>query len=561
MKTYILQIALLFLTIACGGGDSSSTSQTMDGTYTSGNTTSTDSTTDTSTDTTDSSATTDSSDYSDDSTIADAIFPDGLMAASPFADAPVAGSNRYPSNTSLRSSVGGGSGPAVPHYTWATERIGEILSGATPLLSAFDVAAFYRNTLNADCFAPSINYSGHPDASGGASASGQLPGGDLGIWLAESSDGNACVVSQTNQLLAGVQDQSMMSLMTIASMVSAINSAGMSLPTSMSSVSVTAEMNALGLPDINFTLAFITNNSSFWKYQVNFEYTVSGKIYDVTMTLDHTPGSTTTEYGGNLYYLVEGEQGVPSLNLPGGNCPSNERTRAGSLTYDREGDDMNLQARTATLCGHGVADAFNSNGLVDVDNRYTATSNSDGWSENFSIFGADFDITDITGEYTFAWQAGVNDGYSRIFIIGFNDTSLDNGEGHFGYGDAIQDTDGYIQGFICDWATPNGTRTLTTQTQRQFFDYDVSSAVYIGSDYRANIEYAPTRSCEYDGSGSFLFDVDASTVLGDITAEDVSLSFASDLWSPTDPAHTVPEGLQARGIRVPSVPSNWPADE
>jgi hypothetical protein len=353
----------------------------------------------------------------------------------------------------------------------------------------------------------------------------------------------------------------MMSLMTIASMVSALTSSGISLPASLSSVSVTAEMNALGLPDINFTLTFITNNDTFWTYQVNFEYTVSGTIYEVTMTLDHTPGSTTTEYSGNLYYLVEGEQGVPSINLPGGNCPSNERTRAGSLTYDREADDMNLQARTATLCGHGVTDAFNTNGLVDVDNRYNNTSNPDGWSENFSIFGADFDITDITGEYAFAWQAGVNDSHSRIFIIGFNDTSLDNGEGHFGYGDAIDDTDGYIQGFICDWATPGGMQTLTAQTQRQFFDYDVSSAVYLGGDYRANIEYAPTNSCDYDGSGSFLFDIDASTVLGDIAAEDASLLFSSDLWSPTDPAHTVPEGLQARGVRVPSVPFNWPADE
>ena len=377
------------------------------------------------------------------------LFPLGLMASSPFAEAPTASPTRHRIATrgGLRRTIGGGGGPTVPHYTWATEEIDAILAGSTPLTSVFDVNSFYRNTRNANCFAPSILYSDHPDASGGTPASGELPGGDLGIWLRPIVTAMR-VVSQTNQLLAAVQDQSLMSLMTIASMVSALNSSGISLPPAMSSVNALSAMLGLGVPDVVFTQAFITNNGSSWKYQVAFDYTVSGKVYQTVMTMDHTPGVSATEYSGNLYYTVEGEDGVPAINLPGGNCSVNERTRAGSLTYVRENDAMNLQARTATLCGHGVSDAFNSNNLVDVDNRYNSATNPDGWSENFSIFGADFDITNIVGEYTFVWQAGVNDGNSRILTIGFNDTSLDNGEGHFGYGEAIDNSDGWIQGLF-----------------------------------------------------------------------------------------------------------------
>lgn len=498
------------------------------------------------------------------------LFPMGLMASSPFAEAPsnAPTRHRFIRTNGQRRSLGGSAGPAVPHYTWATEEIDAVLAGSTPLTSVFDINSFYRNTMNANCFAPSISYSDHPDASGGTPTSGQLPGGDLGIWLATSSDGNACVVSQTNQLLAAVQDQSLMSLMTIASMVSALNSTGISLPPAMSSVSALSAMLALGVADVVFTQAFITNNGSSWTYQLAFDYTVSGKVYQSEITMDHTPGASATEYNGNLYYTVEGEDGVSVINLPGRNCSVNERTRAGSLTYVRDNDAMNLQARTATLCGHGVSNAFNSNNLVDVDNRYNAATNPDGWSENFSIFGADFDITNIVGEYTFVWQAGMNDGNSRILTIGFNDTSLDNGEGHFGYGGTIDDSDGWIQGFICNWAAPGGSRTMIDKTQRQFFEYDTATAVYLGDAHRANIEFAPTASCDYDGSGDFLFDIDASGSLSEEeTARDAAVAagdvydFVSDLWTPPDASLTVKENLQARGIRVPNVPQNWPADE
>ncbi|WP_125780239.1 hypothetical protein [Pseudoalteromonas rubra] len=484
-----------------------------------------------------------------------AYFPREVMASSPFGDS----SNEVERGFGSRPAVE--YGPAVPTYLWSTQRIGRILNGTVPLLDVFRVQSFYRNSTNASCFGPQVAYTGHPDATNPASASGTLPGGDLGLWLESDTDGNACAVAQTNALLSGLRDQSRMSLMTLASMVSAALDSGMSLPADGSSIDVTSEMNAKGVAGVTFSTAAITRAGSEWQYTISLTYTVSGTDYDISLSMAHTPGADLLNYSGHLTYQVEGEQGVSGLEFPGGNCAQNERTRAGSLAYERAGDNMSLQARVATLCGHGNSGMFNSDNQVDVNNKYHSVDNPDGWSENFSIFGANFDLTTLAGQYAYVWQAGVNDSNSRIFNIGFNSPSLDNGEAHFGYGTKIEDTDGLIQGFICNWAGPGNDHSMQAFSQRQFFQYDAATATYDGSGSKANIEYAPTASCSYDGTGSFVFDIDASGVLGDIALEDASLAFSQDLWAPTDPSKTVAESITDRGLSVPTVPYTWPVDE
>ncbi|WP_125559234.1 hypothetical protein [Pseudoalteromonas rubra] len=482
-------------------------------------------------------------------------FPTDVMASSPFSDSSEEVERGFGNRPAVEY------GPSVPTYLWSTQRIGRILNGTVPLLDVFRVQSFYRNSTNADCFGPQVAYTGHPDATDPASASGTLPGGDLGLWSESDSNGNACAVAQTNALLSGIRDQSRMSLMTLASMVSAALDSGMSLPTDGSSIDVTGEMNAKGVAGVTFSAAAITRSGSEWLYTISLTYTVSGSDYDISLSMAHTPGVDLLNYSGHLTYQVEGEQGVSGIEFPGGNCSQNERTRTGSLAYERSGDNMSLQARVATLCGHSNSGMFNSDSQVDVNNKYHSVDNPDGWSENFSIFGANFDLTTLAGQYAYVWQAGVNDSHSRIFNIGFNSPSLDNGEAHFGYGSKIEDTDGLIQGFICNWAGPGNDHSMQAFSQRQFFEYDSATATYDGTGSKANIEYAPTASCSYDGTGSFVFDIDASGVLGDIALEDASLVFSQDLWAPTDPSKTVAESITDRGLSVPTVPYTWPIDE
>ncbi|KZN36569.1 hypothetical protein N480_17870 [Pseudoalteromonas luteoviolacea S2607] len=477
-------------------------------------------------------------------------FPKSMVVASPFGDSSDEEERLYLSR-----------GPASPTYFWATRRIDALLDGETPLLDVFRVRSFYRTGNNADCFGPQVSYQGHPNSADPATNSGTLPSGDLGLWLASDSEGNACAVAQTNALLDGTKERSRMALMTLASMVSAAIDDGAGLPEEGASIDLTTQMNSKGLSNINFSSASISLNSGIWQYNVTLEYTVGSSSYDIDLTMTHTPSGDRTNYTGLLNYAVEGEVGVSGIEFPGGNCAQNQRTLVGSLAYERDAQQMSLQARTATLCGHTVSGAFNSDQQVDVNNKYHSADNPDGWSENFAIFGANFDLTSLAGDYAYVWQAGVNDSHSRILNIGFNDATLENGEAHFGYGSDIDETNGLIQGFICNWAGPGNDHTLQAYTQRQFFEYDTGTSTYLGTDHRANIEYAPTNSCDYDGTGSFVFDIDVSGVLGDIAQEDVSIPFTNDLWAPTDPTLTVSESILARGLEVPDVPFTWPVDE
>ncbi|KZN56618.1 hypothetical protein N474_10725 [Pseudoalteromonas luteoviolacea CPMOR-2] len=478
------------------------------------------------------------------------FFPKSMVVASPFGDSSDEQERIYMSR-----------GPASPTYFWATRRIDALLDGETPLLDVFRVRSFYRNSTNADCFGPQVSYQGHPDSADPATDSGTLPSGDLGLWLASDSDGNACAVAQTNALLDGTKERSRMALMTLASMVSAAIDDGSGLPEDGASIDLTTQMNSKGLASVNFSAASISLSAGIWQYSVTLEYTVGSSTYDIDLSMTHTPGGDRTNYTGLLNYSVEGEVGVSGIELPGGNCSQNQRTLVGSLAYERTEQQMSLQARTATLCGHTVSGAFNSDQQVDVKNKYHSIDNPDGWSENFAIFGANFDLTSLAGDYAYVWQAGVNDSHSRILNIGFNDASLENGEAHFGYGTDIDETNGLIQGFICNWAGPGNDHTLQAYTQRQFFEYDTSTSTYLGNEHRANIEYAPTNSCDYDGAGSFVFDIDVSGVLGDISQEDATMPFSNDLWAPTDPTLTVAESILARGLEVPDIPFTWPVDE
>ncbi|MCF2857986.1 hypothetical protein L1286_10935 [Pseudoalteromonas sp. SMS1] len=478
------------------------------------------------------------------------FFPKSMVVASPFGDSSDEQERIYMSR-----------GPASPTYFWATRRIDALLDGETPLLDVFRIQSFYRIGKNADCFGPQVVYQGHPNSADPATNSGTLPSGDLGLWLASESDGNACAVAQTNALLDGTKERSRMALMTLASMVSAAIDDGSGLPEEGASVDLTTQMNSKGLANVNFSTASISLTSGIWQYNITLEYTVGGSRYDIDLTMTHTPGGDRSNYAGLLNYSVEGEVGVLGIEFPGGNCSQNQRTLVGSLAYERADQQMSLQARTATLCGHSVSGAFNSDQQVNVQNKYHSTDNPDGWSENFAIFGADFDLTSLAGDYAYVWQAGVNDSHSRILNIGFNDATLENGEAHFGYGTDIDQTNGLIQGFICNWAGPGNDHTLQAYTQRQFFEYDSSTSTYLGTEHRANIEYAPTNNCDYDGTGSFVFDIDVSGALGDISQEDAAMSFNNDLWAPTDPTLTVAESILARGLKVPDVPFSWPADE
>jgi hypothetical protein len=185
-------------------------------------------------------------------------------------------------------------------------------------------------------------------------------------------------------------------------------------------------------------------------------------------------------------------------------------------------------------CGLGVTGAKAADSAVTGGTTYllldpatTHGSDSTGWADNFSILGAEFDPTTTEGHYTYAWQAGENDGYARIFSIGINynaTTSLVDGEAYYGFGDDIGTTDGAITGFFCNWAgprPPGSPNTLHDYAQRQSFEYNGTSGTFDVPTGGSDITYAPRNTCTYGTSDTagFVYDRDLD---GDLSDEDAA---------------------------------------
>ena len=451
-------------------------------------------------------------------------FPENLAIASPL---------HFVQNTaSLTKSTS-----YVSHYEFSTSQIEDALGGAA-VTDLVDARFLYSNDINADCYGPALTCENHPDDSSATSCS--FPSGDLGLWLELNDDGNACAAAQLNAKMSAMEDTFANAMLIAATLISVADNAE-KLPEAGESSDIASELAAVapdldgdGSDDVSWDVVTIgQSESDTWSYVLEFTYTdpMSSKSYPTKIVFDHNASESSDEYSGLLWFSVSGD----STDFHGVNCPDTERTRNGTLEYTASGDgNMRLQARLGTLCGADV-DGRNTSGILDETNTYSST-NANGWSENFGIFSADFDATTLDGSYVYAWQAGPNDSHSRVFNIGVNYDSADNdhdAEAYFGFSSALKDDsdgDGVlgVEGFICNWAGPGQNQThVTTHAQRQFVAYNSSTGLFDVSSGGSNIAYAPTNSCSYDGSGSFVFDTDAD---GDLSDE-AGGAVASDLYT------------------------------
>ncbi|GAB3524438.1 hypothetical protein [Photobacterium alginatilyticum] len=500
----------------------------------------------------------DSGDTATNSTITLSLVPSEAVVVSPF---DVTQDDANPkSTTQMLKRVSAVSTKASPTYSWATARIDAILNGSTPLRNTFTANLFYRQGTNAACYGPNLLYQDHPDGAGG---SGELPGGDLLMWLEEDTTGHACAAAQMNSRLAGTRDQSMGALMVIASMVATANANSIALPAAGASITLTSEMNALSVLNVTFNSVTLSQTSTNeWSYEVDLTYTRSGVADNIIIGLEHTSSGTRNQYSGVLFYRVDGDQS----DFPGGNCTSSDRTLNGSLRYDRNSlTDMSIQSRTGIFCGSGVNGLTSGAGddtdnMVDASLYYDAGSAPNGWSENFNIFVANFDPSQLSGQYAYVWQAGAGDSHSRVFNVGINAHSPLDGESYAGYGERVGSSVGEVQGLICNWAGPGNSHSLQELAQRQFITQDPTTGLFdasIGAG-SADITYAPTNSCDYGGSGSFIYDVDADGDLSDETHAAVTSDLMQPVDTDLDGTATIEEKIASRGYTLPIAPGNWP---
>ncbi len=443
------------------------------------------------------------------------LFPSSLAVTSPLSV------SSDDTSASVSKSIGTG---ISTEYATILAEIEAILSGTTPASCKFDPEPFLAKESNAGCYGPAVDYINHPD--GGAGANGELPTGDVGIWTStDAGTGHACAAAQLDARIEGMQEKSLAALESMASIVCVISVNGLSVP-SNSSLDVTAEMNALGVTDTTFMQASLTHSnasgSDEYSYVIDLVYAPGGTSHPVVVRMTHIPTSDAAVYQGRVTYLVND-------TMVGGNCPSSDITNNGSLLYDsRASDDLVLEMRTAEFCGSAVDGTVD--GLVNPSDKYDVASNTDGWGNNFTTLIADFDPTTLTGDYSFAWQAGPDDAASRVFNIHADgsSSSIPSADAFFGYGADIETSDGSIVGFVCNWAGPNNSHTTLDFAQAQSLEFDSASNLFVVST--ENIGYAVTNNCTYDGLGTFEFDSDMDGVV-DTSA---STAITNDLQALTD---------------------------
>lgn len=487
-------------------------------------------------------------------------FPTGLAVASPTAR----------SDSGAARIIAGAVAPAIAtssQYEWASELIAAVLNGTTQPADAFDPEMLMRTATNANCYGPTLDYADHPDYVSGTDQDGELPSGDLGIWKDTDVDGNACATAELNQQLGGVSNRATMGLVALASMLHVANDDGVAMPAAGASINLLTNMNAAGIPSVMFTQATLalSADGGTWSYDLGFTYAQpsgGGGTVDrtVELSLDHTPTSDSV-YRGIMTYRVEAD-------AMGGNCGMvvSGATNNGTLYYNRtSATAIFVNAREGGYCGDVAAevaadtdiDGTSTYQFLNPADKFDELSNPNGWANNFNMFSAAFNPSTLEGDYVYAWQAGMGDSHARVLQLSMNANAAD-GEAYFGFGDAIDTTDGSILGMICNWAGPGNTHTPQPYAQRQFFTYNTTLGVFEIGTGASDIVYAPTNTCLYDGTGTFDYDRDLDGTLSD--ADDIKTVLSSGTASSTqlildlmgiNTAATIQEAITNRGFALP----------
>jgi hypothetical protein len=431
-------------------------------------------------------------------------------------------------------------------YDQIIEDITDILDAGSTGLCTFNPDLFTPAITNANCYGPTVKYVGHPD---GNPSSGDLPSGDVGIWMETANDGNACAAAQLNARMKGITDRTKAALMGLATIVCAINtdsSGAYELPDN----STTTVTNIMPTPTgVSWNRAIMThatvNSEDKYSYILDFYYNGNNIYIDMV----HIPDSNSTGlYRGRFSYLISETVSY------GGNCPSNEVTRNGSLVYSRTSSSkLVIESKDAQFCGL-EADGLDSDGIVDETMKYNASNSPNGWANDFNLLRAEFNPATQLGDYAYAWQAGMGDGNVRAFNMKISDDGLNATEdlsavAFFGYGKDIENDDPAINGFIGNWAGPGNDHNLLEKAQKQTVDFN--STTHKFDSTTANIKYAPTNSLNHPGGG-FDYDLDGDGNLDSTTAFTNELAPGTDTNS--DGTETIEEAIAAAGISVPSAP-------
>ena len=392
-----------------------------------------------------------------------------------------------------------------------------------------------------DCYGPDVTYTGHLDIGGGQNQpNGQLPVGDVGIWNTTDENDEACAAAKMNELVDKSVAYVDNAIKTVGSMACAAKKADIGLPAvSDASEDLKAAMDtnvdATGLTVDSATLDRLPDSDGDPVYQstVAGTMTLGNDDKDTTITLTHIPtADDNSTYKGKLQVKMSSSNSQFGNNCSGINQAAQQTgtTVAGVILYEKtSATSVTYEFNFAQFCGSD-ADPFDDNGNLDPANAAAqnnqqggAPTNPNGWADNWNYGIFNFDPTAGVGNFAYAWQAGTGDQRTRalnLTTVADADGNV-TGTAYYGFGPdiatATADTKGTIDGFVCNWAGPNGAISQQDRSashlgnalsiaQKQTMSRAAGATLFTSDS--ANITYAVANSCSATIGDNFVYFAD-----------------------------------------------------
>ena len=396
-------------------------------------------------------------------------------------------------------------------------------SDVTKCVKKFEVPT---DKANPSCYGPQLDYQNHPD---GSPTSGQLPSGDLGIWSATESNGEACVAAKMNTEIENVAAYATLAMNMTNMVFGAANLAGKSLPGVGSTEDFKSSVNEkLSGQDVGATLetASVKRESDANgrpKYSTTIKFTPSaGTFTGMTIVINHIAlDDSNTTYKGRLkVFLTQNSGGKYAKGI----SLHYHKSASSSLRYA-------IRSRSSSDSSVTIDALFNSDGDV----IYPVSNDGYSWGV--------FDLNPESGanKVAYLWVAGSPNENTRSF---YAETSVSGndmiGKGYFGYGDALnQFTSSNFQSkwldrMICNWAGPSNNHSGVAKAQKQEFKQTSKTGVFAATS--SAITYAPANSCT--GNGSFAGKLTTATSYSTFGA-------TTDLVSISSEGFTIPSAPDA----------------
>lgn len=328
------------------------------------------------------------------------------------------------------------------------------------------------------CYGPALNYTDHPNSSGGT-GDGQLPTGDLGLWIEnEPGTNQACAAAKLNELVAKAAYNVDLAVGSMTMMVCTAALLGKELPTnSTTTLDLSTQLGNLPGSSIKVDKATIKKASltSGDGYQTNLKATINNQAITLSVIHDAT----------NNKGLMQIETTESSHN--GG-----ADARGTSVVYELSDASIKYKMVSSRAQPSGNSEPEVS---YATDGQVTLQS-----GEDIHVMQAQINADDGYGSLAYAWKAGGGDDHYRALNVVTESANNGSGRAYYGYVPSPASNSEVINldlahasaGMICNWAGPGNSHTTADKVQYQALS--LSNGDWVASS--SNITYVPTTSCD-----------------------------------------------------------------